>query len=357
MCARPAPLVSVILPTYGRPSLLADAVGSVERQTYPNLELVVVDDHSPTPAASVLDDLDVDATLPVECLRHEQNRGANAARNAGLDVANGDLIAFLDDDDVWLPEKVERQVDRFREASDDVGVVYTGQRFVDETGATTSVRTPTTRGDVTEQLLAGAPLGPFSTLMVESDLVETAGDLDERFPSWQDREWCIRLSRHCRFEPVDDPLVVRRMHGDRQISDDFEAKRDRSYPLLLEKYRDLAADQGPRAERRFVAALSVSVARTAFRNDRFREAIPYLLKAIRCSPGNVAAYCYLLVAAFGKYLYEPARLAKRSGRRLVDGARSPTTDVTNLPTRGASPPTDRDRYPEETSLAGVEEVE
>lgn len=343
MRARSEPLVSVILPTYNRPSMLADAVRSVERQTYGNIELIVVDDHSPEPVEPLLEDIDTNTVTSIRCPRHKENRGANAARNTGINVANGEFLAFLDDDDVWLPKKIERQVERFQRTSDDVGVVYTGQRFVDEDGITTSVRTPTTQGDVTEQLLTGAPLGPFSTIMVRSTFVSMAGELDERLPSWQDREWCIRLSQHCEFEGIAEPLLLRRIHRESQISDDFVAKRDTSYPLLLKKYRDIAAELGPRIERQFVASLSASLALAGIQNEHYRDAVQYLLKAIRHSPTNVRLYFYLLLATGGKYLCKPTKRLKRYINRLAD-----VTPMTS---------TDTDHYLEETPLTSREQAE
>ena len=99
-----APLVSVVLPTYDRPALVRKAVASVGAQTYPNVELLVVDDCSPTPVEQALEGLSLGPSIAVRVLRHEENRGGNAARNTGIRVAAGEYVAFLDDDDRWHPE-------------------------------------------------------------------------------------------------------------------------------------------------------------------------------------------------------------------------------------------------------------
>jgi len=178
-----APLVSVVLPTYDRPALVRKAVASVGAQTYPNVELLVVDDCSPTPVEQALEKLSLGPSITVRVLRHGENRGGNAARNTGIRVAAGEYVAFLDDDDRWHPEKLDRQVRAFRESSPAVGAVCVGQRFVDDRGETTQLRMPSASGDVTEAVLRGATLGPFSTLMVRADVIEAVGFPDERFPA------------------------------------------------------------------------------------------------------------------------------------------------------------------------------
>lgn len=307
------PLVSVVLPTYDRPEYLREAVESVREQTYPRVELVVVDDCSPAPAARTLERIDTEG-LAVTCRRHESNRGANAARNTGIEAAAGEFIAFLDDDDRWLPTKIERQVDRFGD-DESLGLVYTGQEYVNGDGQTTELKTPGTTGDAAEEILRGASVGPFSTLMVRADVIDAVGRPDERLPSWQDRDWVIRIASRYPIAPVRQPLMIRRMEAHDQISDDFERKRDVSYPLLLEKHRKFAATYGSETERRFVANLSVKLADAALANSHHRDAVRFAAKAIRAAPRSHSGYLYLLVAAGGEFTYRPAKFLKRASVR------------------------------------------
>ncbi|RLM34463.1 MULTISPECIES: glycosyltransferase family A protein [unclassified Haloarcula] len=298
------PLVSVVLPTYDRPENLRNAVQSVQEQTYSHIELVVVDDHSPTPAADTLSPLSFDE-LTVEIIRHEENRGANEARNTGIRESTGEYIAFLDDDDDWAPSKIEKQVAAFREAGPEVGVVYTGSEYVYDD----YVRTVTfsLEGDVTEEMLRGRSLGEFTTLMVRRDVVRAAGLPDTDFPSWQDRDWLLRLSRHCEFKTVPEALTTRRRKtGEDSISDNFEEKRDISYPLFIEKHRDLAAEYGWRCERAFMAATTESLGQEALKNGYYADAKKYLLKALRYHPLDRSRLVYALVAYGGKYTYRAA---------------------------------------------------
>jgi glycosyltransferase involved in cell wall biosynthesis len=313
-----APTISVVLPTYGRPEFVDRAARSVLEQTCTDAELVVVDDCSPTPVADALAGLP-DAPIPVRVVRHEENRGAPAARNTGIDAADGEFVAFIDDDDTWHEAKLERQLAAFRSSPPDVGVVYTGQRYTLD-GETVDVLAPSIRGDVTRELLSGAQLGTFSTLLVRASVIEATGGLDERFPCWQDREWPIRLSRHCLVDSVPDPLVVHRMGDHGQITDDFEAKRDVAYPLFVETFRPLAAEYGPDVERRMVATRASFVAASALKAGYYGDARRFALRAVRADPTDYEGYLLFAVALGGRPLFRTLQRAKRAvaGRLATD---------------------------------------
>jgi glycosyltransferase involved in cell wall biosynthesis len=311
----PDPLVSVVLPTYDRPAELVRAVASVAAQTYPAVELVVVDDCSPTPAEAVVGDAVAAGDLAlgdlrVTHVRHGTNRGANAARNAGVRAAAGSIVAFLDDDDEWHPEKLARQVAAFAAAGPDVGVVYTGMRFVRPDGTTDVC--PTVRGDVTRDLLVGRSLSQFSAVAVRRSAIDAAGLPDERFPSWQDREWYLRLSTTCAFEAIPEPLCVRRLDADDRISDDYPRKRDASYPLLVETHRSLAREYG--LEGAFLAATAESLGKSALQRGYYADARRHLLRAFRHDPVRSPRFYAFLLSALGG---RPAYLAIRRVGRAV----------------------------------------
>lgn len=311
------PLVSVVIPTYGRPDFLPDAVRSVVEQTYPNVELFVVDDHSPEPVEPALSDIEFESLTNAEVIRHEENRGGNAARRTGIDRASGEYVAFLDDDDYWDETFVERVADSFQRAGPEVGVVIVGTRIVDDDGASLGSVTPDAYGDVTEGIFTGAVrAGSFSRFVVRRSIIEDAGLPDDRFPSWQDKEWHIRLSTHCEYSSVPEPLVIRRVTAHDQITDNFEQKRDTSYPLLLEKHRDLAATYGPAVERQFVASMTRTLGFSALRNGYYRDALRLFLRSIRQNPTDRDSYLYLLLALGGPFTYEPAKRLRRAAKNI-----------------------------------------
>ena len=98
--------ISVVIPVHNRPDLLQRAVSSVSRQSFAPFEILVVDDGS-SPAIGILNDLN---SIRVRILRHEQNQGVSAARNLGIQEAEGEWIALLDSDDEWMEDKLQKQV-------------------------------------------------------------------------------------------------------------------------------------------------------------------------------------------------------------------------------------------------------
>jgi glycosyltransferase involved in cell wall biosynthesis len=306
------PLVSVVIPTYGRPEFLIDAVQSVVNQTYPEVELIVVDDHSPDPVEPFLTDISFDDLAHADIVRHKQNRGGNAARRTGIERSRGEFVAFLDDDDYWDPTLVEHVVSVFQESGPDVGVVMAGTRIVDEDGEELGKVVPDAAGEVTEGILRGTVrAGSFSRFTVHRGVIDATGPPDERLPSWQDLEWHIRLSTRCEYASLREPVVTRRVTSHDQITDDFEAKRDVSYPLLLEKHCPLAAEFGRETERRFVATLTLTLGFSALRNGYYATAVRTFGRAIQHDPLVPKAYLYLLIALGGPFTYKPARGLRR----------------------------------------------
>lgn len=318
------PLVSVVLPTYDRPEMLRRAINSVAAQTYPEIELVVVDDASPTPVCPV-----VERTAPEElqwqCLRHDQNQGANAARNTGIEAASGEILAFIDDDDRWQPAKLDEQVSVFQERGNGVGAVIVGQRTINGAGVERTIM-PDISADATRDLLTGGTAGTFSTIAVRRSAVAAAGLPDERFPAWQDREWLVRLSKQCALATIREPLTIRQFGDYEQISNDFEGLRDRMLPLFVEKHRDTAAELG--CEETFMAVLNSGVASAGLVNGYYSDARRLALTAIRHDPRLPQPYQTLLLALGGQYTYGAALKLNRLLERLKSGRERPQSGGT-----------------------------
>ena len=116
------PAVSVIIPTYNRAEFLRLAITSVLNQTFQDFEIIVVDDASEDHTHEVMNNLN---DKRIKYIRHEVNKRVSAARNTGVLHSSGDYIAFLDDDDEWLPSKLQRQVALLEDSTSTCGGVYT----------------------------------------------------------------------------------------------------------------------------------------------------------------------------------------------------------------------------------------
>lgn len=304
------PLVTVVLTTYDRREFLPRAIETVTEQTYDEIELVVVDDHSPESPRDIVENVSTEGLRDVIFVRHEENRGASAARNTGIKRASGELIALLDDDDLWNPTKIERQVAVFRRSGNAIGVVCTGIRSTDADGTTIRTKTVEFEGDITKQLLCGASV-PTPSVLVRPTVIDDAGLFDERLRLYEDQEWMIRLSRHCEFRSVGDPLVITVREGHKQLTDDTETKVTESYPLFMEKCRPIAAEYGRLFERKMVAHWSFQSGYAALVHGESMQARQLIGGAILTWPFTLEFYLYGLFAALGDRWYTRAQTLKR----------------------------------------------
>ncbi|MFO1060552.1 MAG: glycosyltransferase family A protein [Dongiaceae bacterium] len=197
------PLVSVVIPTYNRAATLARAVESVLAQTYPSFELLIVDDASTDDtAARIAPYLGGRVALH----RRPRNGGATAARNAGIALARGAYVAFLDSDDEWLPEKLARQVALFEAGPPDLGLVYAGLwQLVD--GRPPVAVPPRQRGRVYDALRWRNRIGTASGVMVRRAVLQRVGGFDERLPACEDWDLWLRIARDHRVDAVAEPLL------------------------------------------------------------------------------------------------------------------------------------------------------
>ena len=203
--ARP-PSVSVILPTYNRATLLPRAMGTVLGQDYRDLELIIVDDGSTDSTSAIVRGI---ADQRVRYCRLEQRRGAAAARNAGIALARGNLIAFQDSDDEWLPGKLGKQVRAMAEGGGSLGYSYSS--FWHQTNGLRE-RIPSSlqtarHGSTFHRLLHGNFIGT-PTLLVTRSCLELAGVFDETMRSLEDWDLVLRLSRVAEGLFVEEPLVL-----------------------------------------------------------------------------------------------------------------------------------------------------
>ncbi|WP_254863535.1 glycosyltransferase family 2 protein [Halovivax gelatinilyticus] len=305
-----SPLVSVIVPTHDRPERLRRAVRSVFGQTYAPIELFVVDDASARPARPVVEETVGNVSKredglhqATEIVRFDENRGGAAARNAGIERASGEYVAFLDDDDRWDPAKLERQIDRLESASEDVGLCYTRVVQLDD-GAVSAISPATAEGELARDLLTINVVGTISSVVVRRAVVETVGGLDPRFPSWQDWAYYLRVAESYRFCSVDEPLTVRHNAGG-QLSGDYWTKRDETAPLFRRTFSPMAAQYGGRFERRFDASVEYHLGLAAIRADEFAAARRHFARAVRTYPRAPVFTCYLGAVSGGRWTYGP----------------------------------------------------
>jgi glycosyltransferase involved in cell wall biosynthesis len=203
--------VSVVIPTYNYGRYIAEAVDSALNQSYGPFEVIVVDDGS-------TDDTETVVRAFGNRVRYikQQNAGVCAARNRGVAESSGQLIAFLDADDIWEPTKLEKQAALF--ASDpQIGLVHSAMReFDSDTGETVALHVDGEEGWVADEMLLWektAINGPGGAIMVSREAFEAVGGFDEGMKVSEDWDFCYRVARKYKVGFVREPLVNYRSHA------------------------------------------------------------------------------------------------------------------------------------------------
>ena len=202
------PTVSAIIATHNRADLLPRAVDSVLAQTYGDYEILIVDDCSSDETPAVIAGF---SDPRIRSFRHDRNRGQSAAINTGIAHAWGEYLGFLDDDDEWLPTKLEGQVALLDAASPRVALVYGWTDQVDDSnGRLMSGYRNTVEGDIFESTLALSIPGPTGVWLVRSSVAREVGGMGESLLRHNDVDLICRISQ--RYDAVVLPEVVARAH-------------------------------------------------------------------------------------------------------------------------------------------------
>ena len=213
-----SPKVSVIITTYNRATLLPRAVDSVLAQTYSDYEVIIVDDCSSDNTQEVIAGFH---DPRIRSFRHETNMKQSTAINTGIANARGEYFALLDDDDEWLPFKLEEQAAVLDEAPCKVGLVYGWRvRINDSNGNVTPHRKHTMEGNLYEYLLALNYLAGNLDIMVKLHAAREVGGFNEEVTVGNDRNFMVRIARRYHIAVVPKVLAKNHYgHGHVRISD------------------------------------------------------------------------------------------------------------------------------------------
>jgi glycosyltransferase involved in cell wall biosynthesis len=205
-------LVSVIITNYNYAAYVGFAITSAIRQTYPNIEILIVDDGSTDNSRQILSTwAQRDSRIRVF---YQKNSGQAAATNRGIMEARGEFVAFLDADDVWYSEKLGRQIPLF--ADPEVGVVYSAARLIDLDGVDYGVR-PTRRISKAKSFLHEIILEnfiPFTSAIVRKECFLKAGLLNSQYRVCTDYDLWLRMAKFYKFDCVEECLIGYRARPD-----------------------------------------------------------------------------------------------------------------------------------------------
>lgn len=258
----PTPRVSVAISTWNRAHLVGRAIRSALAQTFEEFELLVVDDGSTDDTPDVLAAVD-DRRL--HRVRHPRNYGISRTRNTALRLARGEWLAYLDDDNEWAPDYLERQL-AFAGSRPEAGVAYCRARQRHAPSGSEAEVGELKQGRVFCDLVEG--WNPYvSSALIRRGLLVEAGGLDERLGATEDRDLWMRLAQRTEFAGTRDALLIRHVRHGPQLSHNPELLAQDA-AILGEKWR---------------AAVTASCGRPAYRRWRLR----LVLWAERCRAERV----------------------------------------------------------------------
>ena len=289
------PTVSVVIPNYNYGRFIAETIASALAQTYPIREVIVIDDGSTDDSIEVIGRFGSKVKLI-----NQKNQGVGAARNIGFENSSGEFVAFLDADDIWLPNKIEEQMKHF---TDGVGLVSCGMReFSSQDGKTIEVylsdKNEWTAKDILlrkHQIIVSG-----SAIVVRRTLFEQVGGFDKRkelHPA-EDWEFCYRMALAGKVVFTPKVLVDYRNHGN---NGHFKTTRmERAMMLSFEKIFADAPPEFLALRRECYGDLYKVLAGDYFHSGNYPLFAKSALKGLRANPLSI-----------GQYLAFPLRLAKR----------------------------------------------
>jgi glycosyltransferase involved in cell wall biosynthesis len=280
------PLVSVIIPTFNRAGTLARALESVAAQIFTDYEIVVVDDGSTDGTAEAL----TTAIPNLLLVRHSQNLGPGAARNAGISASHGKQIAFLDSDDRWEPDKLARQVAALRHVPSNVLACTTGF-YLYRNQRRTIVVPQLAKGQFLREILFGCTISPGSTLLVERKAFEELGLFDDSVRRLEDWDWLLRYAERYDIESITDPLAHVYQHKSAAAPTNGDADAViHAIGQIGAKHVATIRARGMTAYRQFRSSLFVELAAALYRKGHYFRACGYVLRSLLIYPFRNRAF-------------------------------------------------------------------
>jgi glycosyltransferase involved in cell wall biosynthesis len=227
------PLVSVVIPTFNCARYLSESVGSAVGQTFAEKEIIVVDDGSTDNTKEVL------APFRDRIIyMYQDNCGASSARNRGVGHSRGKYVAFLDADDIWLPEKLKKQVDFFERLPKSVKLTYTDWKFFfdpPDWNTSRTLKISAYEGEVTRQLFCHDFV--FTpTVMMEKDFLTSLGPFDTNLTVAEDYDMWLRASAACEFRFLPEALTAVRMRPQSLAQASPRETWERAWIMVREKF-------------------------------------------------------------------------------------------------------------------------
>lgn len=288
------PIVSIIIPTYKRNNSLERAIKSVLRQTIDNFEIIVVDDNDEKSKYRKLNERmmrnykDNDKII---YLKHKKNLNGSAARNTGIFHSKSKYVAFLDDDDEYLENKLELQLNILEKLDNDWGGVFCGSYlYTDKKLVRKNLNLG--YGNLKNALLLKETTFGCSTLVVKRSVLNELNGFDETFNRYQDGEFLIRFFQKYKIAFINRVLVKRHIDDRKNVPDPESLIRINE--KILKKYRKDIEEMPIDLQKEVYKRHYLEIARSFIRNKDLKEAIRYYKKAKIYSNISIIDYVKLI---------------------------------------------------------------
>ena len=282
--------LSVIIPTHNRVDLLSRAIKSVQDQTISDIEIIVVSDGSTDGTDELMKSLS-EKDERIRYYYYSPAKGGNYARNWGIQKSTADFVVFLDDDDVWLPTKLEEQL-AVVNSSESIGLVYTGINAIYVNEGVTYSSLPSKTGDLSKEILLSNYIGSTSTVLIRKSVFEKAGVFDEELKALQDYDLWIRIAQVTEIGAVKKELVdyYNYRGGKGQVSS-VTSKYEEAFQHINKKYETLLANLSPEQRVQKLVFEKFLLGNKAMRNNDPRTARSYF-RSIMDVKFNLKALIY-----------------------------------------------------------------
>ncbi|WP_187427019.1 glycosyltransferase family 2 protein [Rossellomorea marisflavi] len=289
------PLVSVIIPTYKRSDTLSRAIDSVLNQSYKEIEIIVVDDNNANDTYRRKTEqlmLNYNNHRNLYYLKHSENKNGAAARNTGINIAKGKYIAFLDDDDEFLSDKIENQVSAMENLDNSYGACYTGYKKLKANGKY-EYGDETRQGNLlVETLMRSLFIYGGSNLMVKSKVIKKIKGFDESFTRNQDLELLAKIAKVSKIAYVNSCSLI--MHYDSRVTTFSPEHMDNIDKLYLSKFNKFILNLNKSDQKRVFKMIELDRFRLLVVNKRFFEAIKYCISK-KINPILITKYIYYII--------------------------------------------------------------
>jgi len=288
------PKVSVIIPTHNRAEFLHSAITSVLNQTFQDFEIIIIDDASNDHSREVIANFN-DARIKV---RHNQvSKGAAGSRNIAIMNSNCEYIAFLDDDDEWLPEKLKIQTCLLDNSPPEVGGVCTGYFTIEKSGRILSTVNPEMI-----DLSKGNPIST-SSILLRRECFEKCGMFDESMLACSDYDMWIRMSKKFSFKIIEN-ILIKYYINENGLTFNYE-KKVRSLEILLKKHENFfKKDYKGYSKQYFELGVFYCY------NGELQEGRKAFVKSIMTNPFEIRSYFNFILCLFGAKNFKKLKEAK-----------------------------------------------